>query len=151
MLRSGIRRSTNCLILDAADKILPKRKRKVSQDRGISIRTKRLMAKRSKMIKRNSSRTKYKKIQRKIKESCIRDYVDWVDSCVSEMEETNKYGDVRKMYNLVNKISKKPNPPPSNLTRDKEGKLLQSPQEIVKRWEQFLESKFQAVEAEASM
>ena len=76
--------------------------------------------------------------------------MDWVDSCAGEMEETNSYGDVRKIYHLVNKLSQKPKPPPANLTKDEQGNPIQSPQEIVGVWERFLEGKFQSVDAEVS-
>ena len=88
-------------------------------------------------------------MQKDIKESCLRDYVEWVDTCVQEMEKANDFGDVKKIYKLVNKLSRKPKPPPSNLTKDEQGNLLKSPQEVVDRWERFLSKKFSATEAEA--
>ena len=137
-------------VLEAADRVLPKRKSTRAPIRGTSERTKKLMAKRKRMNRMNSSRADFKKIQKAINDSCLKDYVEWVDSCVQEMEKANSYGDVRKIYNLVNKVSKKPKPPPSNLTTDEEGNLLKSPQDVVDMWERFLKNKFKATDAEAS-
>ena len=136
-------------VLEAADKVLPRKRTQKAPERHTSERTKKLMAKRSRMNRRNSSRADFRRIQKRIKESCLQDYVEWVDNCVGEMEKANDYGDVRKIYNLVNKLSQKPKPPPSNLTKNEQGDLLKSPQAVVDRWERFLKCKFQATEAEA--
>ena len=58
-------------------------------------------------------------------------------------------GDVRRVYHLVKKLSNKPKPPPSNLTKDDEGNLLKSPKEKITRWEKFLAKKFESTPVEA--
>ena len=136
-------------IKNAADKVLPKRKGTHVPERLTSERTKRLMEKRTRMNRKNSSRAQFRRMQKKIKESCLKDYVDWVESCVGEIEEANDYGDVRRIYHLVNKITRKPKPPPTNLTKNENGEPIQSPQAVVSTWERFLRGKFQAAEAEA--
>ena len=62
-------------IKTAADKVLPKKKGKHAPERLTSERTKRLMAKRTRMNRKNSSRAQFRRIQKKIKESCLKDYV----------------------------------------------------------------------------
>ena len=133
-----------------ADKILPKSKSKKAPERHTSERTKKLMKRRARMNRRNSSRAQFRRMQKRIKESCLQDYVEWVDSCVGEMEQANEFGDVRRIYHLVNKLSQKPKPPPVNLTKDEQGNPIQSPQAVVEVWERFLKGKFQAAEPEAS-
>ena len=108
------------------------------------------MKKRARMNRRNSSRAQFRRIQRRIKESCLQDYVEWVDSCVGEMEKANDFGDVMKIYHMVNKLSQKPKPPPATITKDEQGNPIQSPQTVVGVWERFLKGKFQAAEPEAS-
>ena len=50
---------------------------------------------------------------------------------MGEMEEANNYGDVWKIYHLVNKVTQRPKPPPSNLTKNEDDNPIQSPQTVV--------------------
>ena len=136
-------------ILEVADKILPRKISKKVPRRDTSQRTKYLFSKRQRMTRRNSSKRQFKDIQSKIKESCLKDFNDWVDSCVKEMESANKLGDVRRIYHLVKKLSNKPKPPPTNLTKDEDGTILKGPSEKVVRWEKFLTRKFEATPEES--
>ena len=72
-----------------------------------------------------------------------------MDSCVKDIEDANKKGDVRRIYHLVKKLSNKPKPPPSNLTTDEKGNLSKSPKDKAERWGSFLRKKFDATPAEA--
>ena len=60
----------------------------------------------------------------------------------SERGSTNVVGGVRRIYKLVNVIANKPKKPPCNLTSDKEGNPLQTPDSITKTWMFFLNDKF---------
>ena len=46
-------------------------------------------------------------------------------------------------------LSNKPKAPPCNITRDEDGNLLNSPEDTVRRWRNFLEEKFRATPAES--
>lgn len=59
-------------------------------------------------------------------ESYIQDYKNWVNERVSEMEIVNAKNDARKVFAIVNQLSKQPKPPPQNITADKQGYLLES-------------------------
>ena len=91
-------------ILRVADKVLPKKRSKRNlPEREVSQKTKALYAKRRRMTKRNSTKKQFQRIQTQIKESSLRDFNDWVDNCVKEMEAANGKGDVRRIYHLVKK------------------------------------------------
>ena len=135
-------------ILGIADKVLPRKRKKKAPRRETSQRTKDLFAKRQRMTKRNSTKKQFKDIQSRIKESCLKDFQDWVDKCVREIEDANNLGDIRRVYNLVKKLSNKPKPPPSNLTKSADGKILKDPKDKVRRWESFLKGKFEATPEE---
>ena len=79
----------------------------------------------------------------------MQDYKDLVDACVKEMETANVKGDVRRVYYLVKKLSNKPKPPPTNLTTDSNGNLLESPKDMAERWGVFLREKFKSTPEEA--
>ena len=83
-----------------------------------------------------------------MKESCLLDFTDWVESCVEAMEAAEAAGDSRKIFRLVNTLRNKPKSPPTNLSKDESGKLLTSPKEKAAVWFRFLKSKFEATPAE---
>ena len=128
---------------------MPKGRSKKTPKRDVSSRTRALFKKRSRMTRSNSSKQQFKNIQSQIKESCLKDFQDWVDKCVMEMEAANNKGDIKRVYHLVKKLSNKPKPPPSNLTSDDDGNLFKSPKDKAERWGSFLRKKFSATPAEA--
>ena len=65
------------------------------------------------------------------------------------MEAANAAGDTRKIFAITNHLSKKAKQPPSNLTSDKDGNLLKSPEETAATWFKFLKAKFAATAAES--
>ena len=77
-------------------------------------------------------------LQKKIKASCLDDFNTWVRESVEKIEKTNVVGDVKKLFNLVKRLSNKPKPPPVNLTTDKNSSLLKSPAEVAKTWKNCL-------------
>ena len=132
-----------------AKKILPPKKHQSFVERKVSARTKRLYKiKKAMQSKRNASKKDLDKMQRRIKESCTQDFRDWVSRTVIEMEKADAKGDTRKVFNLVNRLSNKPKRPPVNLTSDKNGKLLRSPEDTAKTWGNFLSEKFAATPEE---
>ena len=84
-----------------------------------------------------------------IKDSSLQDFKDWVNENVDMMEAAYARGNTSKVFKIVNKLSRKAKPPPQNLTRDKNGKLLESAEELAATWKQFLQEKFAATEREA--
>ena len=115
----------------------------------VTSRTKKLYKAKRKLQKHGNPQLKpLKTIQKQIRASCLQDFHDWVEASVSEMEKANTMGDVRRIYNLVNGLSKKPKQPPCNLTTDADGNLLRSPEDTASTWKKFLEKKFQATAEE---
>ena len=66
------------------------------------------------------------------------------------MEQSHVTGNVHRVFKLVKHITKKAAPPPSNLTSDKNGKLLTSPDDVAAVWFKFLAAKFAETKAEAT-
>ena len=64
------------------------------------------------------------------------------------MESANKVGDTKKIFRLVNFLSGKPKAPPKTLTKDENGDLLNSPEEVASTWYKFLKTKFAATPEE---
>ena len=48
---------------------------------------------------KGASKRQYRLIQRKIKESSLLDFIDWVDKCVGDMEAADRAGDTKKNSN----------------------------------------------------
>ena len=125
------------LIKDVAVEVLPVKTKDKAPKRHVSERTKALFKKREAMTKQNTTKAKFKLIQRLIKESSLLDFTEWVESCVAAMEKADAAGDSRKVFRLVNTLRNKPKPPPTTITRDENGKLLTSPEEKAAVWYSF--------------
>ena len=99
-------------------------------------------------MSRGSSKLTIRKIRKQIRKSSLQDYKDWVAATVMEMESTNRVGNTRKIFRLVNFLSGKPKAPPKTLTKDENGNLLNYPEEVVTTWFNFLKAKFAATPEE---
>ena len=136
-------------IYDTAKETLPAKKSLAMKERCVSARTSHLFNQREKMTRKKNSKEQYSQLQRQIKDSSLQDFKDWVEECTEEMESASAVGDTKKIYQLVQHLSKKALPPPRNLTHDSEGRLLKSPEEIAAMWFEFLKSKFKETEKES--
>ena len=90
-------------------------------ERMVSHRTKDLF-KKKRLLRKDKKDLKRVKVE--IKESCLMDFKTWVNNTVVDIEKANKMGDVRKIVNLVNVLTKQHKPPRCNLIVDDDGKLL---------------------------
>ena len=131
-----------------AKAVLPAKGSMAMRERCLSAKTNSLFKKREKMSKKKNSPEEFKAIQSQIKDSCLKDFKDWVDGCVTEMEFANQRGNSKKVFRIVNQLSKSAKPPPKNLTSDSNGTLLKSPEEVAARWEEFLQQKFSSTQRE---
>ena len=116
--------------------------------RDVSKRTQLLFDKRSSMSRKSHTLVEFKKVQKEITDSSMRDFTDWVAICVADMEVVNEAGNVRTIFSILRHLTSTPKPPPQNLTTDEAGELLKSPEEQSARWYRFLKAKFAATEAE---
>ena len=64
------------------------------------------------------------------------------------MKTVNAIRDTCKIYVIVNYLNKKGKQPPSNLTSDKDDKLLRAPKDVAAVWFNFLHKKFSTTKAE---
>ena len=112
----------------AAKTVLPDRIYAPVKARGVSDRTQALFEQRTEAKASDTSPQQLKDLQKEIKGSCLRDFQEWVNDNVCDMEKANAVGDTRKVFAISNHLSKKGKKPPINLTSDNEGILLnQSP------------------------
>ena len=81
----------------------------------------------------------------------MRDFKDWLDEVVTDMEAANTVGDTKKLFKMVKHVSKRAKPPPKNLTSDTNGSLLKSPEEVARMWSEFLEKTFAATDREVNV
>ena len=56
----------------------------------------------------------------------------------------------KRVYYILNKITKKPKPPPQSLTTDESGKLLESAEQSAQMWFRFLRDKFKQTDQEVN-
>ena len=130
---------------------LPDRQNGKRIHRSVSERTRDMFKKRTKMGKSKTKYTKddFDKIQKKIKESSMRDHAEWVHACAEEMASANDVGDTRKLYQLVKQLSGKEDKQPAvDLSVDKQGAVITNAVERAEVWYEFLKSKFAATAAE---
>ena len=93
----------------AAKEALPDKIYVPTKARGVSDRTAELFRKRSKVKASANGKmpSQLDEIQKEIKSSCLQDFVDWVNDNVKAMEAANAVGDTRKIFSIVNYLSKK--------------------------------------------
>ena len=130
----------------AIDTTLPNTERNGGTKRCVSATTKGLFEKRTRMKNRNQAQ--YSELQKKIRESSLRDFQNWVEEHSKKMNKANGHGDTRAIYKSVKELSASRRKPPKNLTTDGHGKILQNAKEVATRWYTFLSNKFAATVAE---
>ena len=113
--------------------------------RSVSAKTKSLYDRRTNI---QGSKEEYKKVQREIKASSLQDYKDWVAEWADFMQTANGRGDVKEIYTAVKALAERREKSPTNLTKNSQGKLLISSEEVAKVWEEFLAKKFAATTTE---
>ena len=133
-------------VAHATETVLPDKKPGSGIRRKTSERTKNLYEKRTCM---KGNKADYTRIQKKIKESCLRDYEDWVGEWADCLQESDQKGDTKGIYQAVKALARKQEKPPTNISKDANGKVFSSAEEIACAWEKFLKAKFSATEAEA--
>ena len=133
-------------ISHAVDTVLLTVPRRRRVKRKVSERTKALYEQRTNM--QGCTNGEYKELQAQIRQAGIQDYRDWVTAQGEVLSEANGRGDTKKIYEVVNALKGKSEKPPTNLTTDGNGKLLQGATETAERWFDFLSAKFEATDRE---
>ena len=89
----------------------------------MSERTKKLYAKRTRMNPKSNTKDEYSRIQEQIKNSSLQDFKDWVTRNVQDMEgayaQNKNNNNTRKLFTIVNRLSKKPKPPRTSEPKDR--------------------------------
>ena len=134
-------------IRQAAANALPNKIFTPCKARVVSDRTKALFDRRSKATT-STSTSELASIQKEIKSSCLKDFQEWVNTNVLQMEAAEAVGDSRKIFRIAKHLSKKGGQPPTNLTSDEDGNLLRAPEDVAATWFSFLKNKFIATKTE---
>ena len=144
----------NTCIQQAIKECVPDKKRLSAIKREISDETRRVYEERASKFSSIAaqggkiSKQLRKRWHRRIKEANLRDYNSWLDKMTTEMEKADSRGDTETIFRTVKLVSglmtssagKAP-------TRDKK-ELILDQKKMAQVWQQFLEKKFAATEAE---
>ena len=68
------------------------------------------------MDPKKNSTAEFAAAQAAIKESSLQDYKDWVNKNVTEMENAYAVNNTHKVFSIVEKLVRKPRPPPQNIS-----------------------------------
>ena len=146
----------NTCIQSAIQKCVPSKKRLSTTKRATSESTNRLYETRAQkydhIIAQGGTITKRmrKRWNRKIRDANLRDYNMWLDSMATEMEEADKRGDSKTIFKNVKLVSGLMTAAQTQTpSRDKNDTLILDHNRLAEVWQEFLQGKFQATDAEA--
>ena len=137
-----------------ASESLPRREQVPRARRSTSQRTKDLFQERESMCKgllRGSAKwvAVHRLFKRSIRDSCLRDYQEYVEKIAIETKLADERGDSRGVSRAVSELVQLGRRPPRKSPRqNKEGELFSGPQELAQAWAEFAEAKFRATENE---
>ncbi|KAG7307745.1 hypothetical protein JYU34_006321 [Plutella xylostella] len=86
----------------------------------------------------NTSAAQYRDMERKVKRGVRRDKRKWGDDLARKAEDAAYKGDTRTLYQVIKEITRKPRKP-SRPVKDKTGKLLCEPGEVLRRWKEYFQ------------
>ena len=136
-----------CTAINAAvEVVLPAKRRRTRAQRKVSKETKKLYVQRSNMTGKHPA--DYEALQKDIQAAGLTDFKKWVQECANELSAANGVGDTKELYNIVRRMEGKPEKPPRNLTKNKDGVPLSDASEVAATWHSFLKEKFRATHEE---
>ena len=94
--------------------------------------------KETKDVSKESSQ-QYKNLCKEVKKAARQEKERWIQQQCEGVEKGLTIGNTRQAYNLIKMLRRKFTPRPSAV-RDQEGKILQSQEEIAKRWTTYCDS-----------
>ena len=129
-------------VSNAAKSCLPTRKPMRLRKRCVSARTKQLYADRVNQYEKMTPLER-KSAARKVRDSCRNDYRDYISRVVDDMEAADRSGNFREVSRLVKVLANKRS---SSImpSKDHNGKLITSSEQLLQAWNTFLEKKFAA-------
>ena len=134
--------SKMCEAITFASKTLPTTRGKSVNKRKVSKRTRDLYDERVQAADRPDFDKE--KHQKKIRESGLQDFKNWVKDCANELNNANGHGDTKRIHEIVKQMEGKPGKPAKNLTEDEQGNMLKDASAVASRWYNFLSKKFSA-------
>ena len=146
----------NTCIQAAIQTCVPSKKRLSDVKRETSERTRQIYEARaqkfSKIAEQGGTVTKQlrKRWNRKIRDANLRDYNDWLDSMATKMEEADRRGDSETIFRIVKIVSGLMTTATSQAPSvDSQGDLILDHQKLAAVWQDFLQGKFKATDAES--
>ena len=109
-------------VKEAAEEALPKTVEHKPTQNKVSERTRHLFKKRDKMHPSKNTKEEFAALTKEIQESSIKDFKDWVNVCVTDMESANEQGNARRTfavlkYHLLKASPRKPTGTSSRLQK----------------------------------
>ena len=98
--------------------------------------------------RKDKTKAEFKVLQKKIKQSSLQDFADWVDKWIDEMKNADAVGASKRIWRAVKTLSGKVNKKPAKNLTVAQGKPIDSPEALAQAWHDFLAKKFAATKRE---
>jgi len=92
------------------------------------------------------AKKEYRRINNKLRRTTRKAREKWWEEKCEELEELQEKGRYDQVYEKVRKMTKKPTREGGIAVEDREGKMLQDPEEIQNRWKEYVEELYQSQE-----
>ena len=138
-------------IAQTIEQVVPPKKTHKINGRRVSERTRGLYKQRVRDFNtgRKVTSADRKAWNRVLNDSAKRDYQEWVASWVEKIEEADKVGDTRAIYQAVKVLAgKTKNFSQTQPTKNSQGQVIHDHEELTEVWRDFLSGKFSATEIE---
>src|SRR6218665_1320293 len=90
------------------------------------------------------AKREYKRLNNKLRRTTKKAREQWWEGQCREIEELQRKGRHDKVYKIVKNSTKKPTQIGGRSVQDKDGVLLQDPEQVKKRWKEYVEDLYQA-------
>ena len=122
----------------AANKVIPKKSKKIKQRYWITDEIKQLMEKRRKY---KTDPYRYKEIHKEIQEKCKAAKNKWCEDKCQEIEQ-HRNNNIKGIFNIIREITRKEPMPASKCIRTEDGAILWEEVEKKRRWEGYINKMF---------
>ena len=92
----------------------------------------------------DSAKQEYRRLNNKLRRTTEKAREQWWDNQCRELEELQRMGRYDKVYENVKKITRRSNTGRGIAVQDKNGKILQDPDEVRGRWKEYMEDLYQS-------
>ena len=125
-------------IIESSEKHLPKAKKEIKQD----WMNETILNKMKQRKKAKEDPIAYKLLDNEIKRDCEIAKEAWLNKKCEEVEQLEKEHKPREQHKKVKELTNRKSRPPSSAIKDKAGEILFEPEDIQKRWMEYMEELF---------